>query len=1031
MAVVIVCDACGRAYHVSPDSGVTEIPCSCGRLLPVPGAVPEKVRPPEEAPPDESAGAAEAVSAEPEAPPEPAAAIPLVAPTRLPRALWVAAGVGLVLGALTSFAGELRIELWTVRLPGVTPWAWFVAPGAGVVVVWLLALRRRLDGMAAAGGVVAGLLAGIVLMLVVHSLGFAWRVILRIFHDAIDWRVFWALICALTAPAAGAAAVGLEPWLARLAQGRTPRDRRTVRIVAAVIGGAGAAGAFAATRLLPASGSGGGWVEAPVVVGLTLLTAIIGATVAMAALDVGVKHEAGSTPYLLAVLGMAAGSILEAMLGYSGVPMLVCLVALPLAGGLAGMAAGVGLAAGGMARQVALAALAIAGIVLVVGGTIYYPSPEAIVVRMLIQQARDRGGERQAEALAQIKQTTDPSALRPLLAGLRGEDDVTAAACADALGRIGDPRAVKGLGRALLHEEILVRRAAVAALARIGTPSAVEKLLAALRSSDEEIARYAARVLSVIPEHALEPLLEMARGDDAALRKWAMRALGGMEQSPQATQALVAALSDPEAEVRSAAVAGLGSPEQAETYDQVVKLLSDADPEVRRQAARSLGRMQDPRAPAVLAPLLRDADEQVADGAARALGEIGSDAAVAALAQALHDPRDGVVRAAAQALNEAGGRAATRALLDLVRRDAGPELYSSVYVNYLLNMDDIAVEELAPLLTDPDGRMRQAAETALWGAGERAFPAVIPFLSHEDADVRAAAAKILVSREEKPDPAIFLPLLLDEDARVRECAARGLGGQRAVGTLVKALDHDDARIAAAAARLLGRQQSPAIFDSLMKALRSERIPVAQAAAEALGGLGDARAVDALLEVLRGGREALRPQAAVALGLLGDARALDPLLEALAGPDPEMRLRAAQGLGGLADAGAIDGLIDALSDTSRDVRRAAARALSSVGEPAIEPLEKLVNSEDDWVCKGARIALIGMQNPRATAIVDRAQPREMDLDWLFDLEQERLQQQQQQLGQPLPPGVHITPGQPPAQSQQTPSGPQGPLGHVSH
>ena len=51
MAVVIVCDACGRAYHVSADSGVVEIPCSCGRLLAVPGAAVEQAPPPEEAPP--------------------------------------------------------------------------------------------------------------------------------------------------------------------------------------------------------------------------------------------------------------------------------------------------------------------------------------------------------------------------------------------------------------------------------------------------------------------------------------------------------------------------------------------------------------------------------------------------------------------------------------------------------------------------------------------------------------------------------------------------------------------------------------------------------------------------------------------------------------------------------------------------------------------------------------------------------------------------------------------------------------------
>ena len=447
----------------------------------------------------------------------------------------------------------------------------------------------------------------------------------------------------------------------------------------------------------------------------------------------------------------------------------------------------------------------------------------------------------------------------------------------------------------------------------------------------------------------------------------------------------MAALSDADAEVRAAAATSLGSPEHVDAYEQVAKLLADADPRVRRQAALSVGGMHEgagdsaARTVAALAPLLRDADEQVVDGTARALGEIGGDAAVAALAEALHDPRDAVVGDAAQALNQAGGPAATRALIDLVRRESVANAYSSMYMHYLLNMDDIAVEELVPLLTDPDDRMRETAGTALWGAGARAFPAVIPYLSHEDAEVRARAAKILVGHEERPDPAIFLPLLLDEDMTVRWYAERGLSGDQAVSALIDALDHQDVRIAAAVARLLGRADSPRAFDPLMKALHGERTPVAQAAAEALGTFGDARAVDALLEVLSGDRQALRPYAAASLGRLGDARALEPLLAALAASEPEMRMRAAEGLGGLADAGAIDGLIDALHDSSQEVRRAASYALGQIGEPAIDRLAELVNSEDDWLAYGSRCALIAMNNPRASAVVARAQPREMDLD----------------------------------------------------
>lgn len=156
-------------------------------------------------------------------------------------------------------------------------------------------------------------------------------------------------------------------------------------------------------------------------------------------------------------------------------------------------------------------------------------------------------------------------------------------------------------------------------------------------------------------------------------------------------------------------------------------------------------------------------------------------------------------------------------------------------------------------------------------------------------------------------------------------------------------------------------------DQLIAALKEGTMGERIRAAKALGALGDARAVDALLKAFEeageqeededeeedeeeDGRE-LRIEIAEALGKIGDQRAFEPLFRFLERELPlkysnELTLCAwvIDAVGMLRDERAIPLLIEALEHADVDVRKAARSALAEIGEPAVEPLNKVLLTE---------------------------------------------------------------------------------------
>ncbi len=118
------------------------------------------------------------------------------------------------------------------------------------------------------------------------------------------------------------------------------------------------------------------------------------------------------------------------------------------------------------------------------------------------------------------------------------------------------------------------------------------------------------------PEH-VDILLEALHSATPLLRIEAARLLGitalAAHDNQRARSALVAKLSDPDAEVRRAVARSLGLLAASEATLVLSRMLDDPDPQLRRDAAEALGMIGDPRAlPAMLRSLERGDEAYVA-----------------------------------------------------------------------------------------------------------------------------------------------------------------------------------------------------------------------------------------------------------------------------------------------------------------------------------------------------------------------------------------------------------------------------------
>lgn len=257
-----------------------------------------------------------------------------------------------------------------------------------------------------------------------------------------------------------------------------------------------------------------------------------------------------------------------------------------------------------------------------------------------------------AEVIAAAEKGGTP-ALRELVDRFGDPDPELAQQAWEAAVRIGAPVVPECIS-ALAAQNLSISEHAAGALGALQAKEAVDGLIAALARPD--FRRYAAAwALGEIADARAIPVLVRALGDtDPETRKFATRSL--TKFGPLASDALLAALTDPAAPVRRYAVRALGQMQERRAVEPLLTLAGQVDQEVLLWA---FGRLGDMRGLPVLERAAGAADWKVRLAAVQGLGDLADPAAVPALKKALADPEWIVREWAARGLESVTGQRVT------------------------------------------------------------------------------------------------------------------------------------------------------------------------------------------------------------------------------------------------------------------------------------------------------------------------------------------------------------------------------------
>ena len=247
--------------------------------------------------------------------------------------------------------------------------------------------------------------------------------------------------------------------------------------------------------------------------------------------------------------------------------------------------------------------------------------------------------------------------------------------------------------------------------------SAVSVAATGLLHPDTAVRRVSVEILGHLPvPGASDALIDALSDQDAEVRAAALHALACAKATP-ALLDIAACLNDPEPEVRTEAVDAL---RQLAGYRRglvawIRPLLADPYPAVRARVAATLLRDDaDPEARGVLATMAEAGDAESRIQAMNAMGEWEAPASLEWIAAGLHDPLPGVRRAAASAFAPIGIR--------LTAEKAE------------------STEKLIQALGDDDSSVREAAAAAIGRIGPSMLDATVSALSDPALESGALAA---------------------------------------------------------------------------------------------------------------------------------------------------------------------------------------------------------------------------------------------------------------------------------------------------
>jgi HEAT repeat protein len=222
-------------------------------------------------------------------------------------------------------------------------------------------------------------------------------------------------------------------------------------------------------------------------------------------------------------------------------------------------------------------------------------------------------------AAAEMTTLRSPAAVGALTRSLADPQPDVRVEAVRALGMIDDDGVPPVLMAALKDPELRVREMAAEALMRWHSPAVARQLAAALSSPD--LRRPAGDVLFGMGQAAVEPLIDVATGDDPE----AAAVAGELLERITGASTFATNLSSVDPGQRLRAVQVLGAIGGAVAADALLDALSDPDVRIRSRAATLLGAMGESRAVKPLRRMfLSDPVSEVAAAAESALRILGS-----------------------------------------------------------------------------------------------------------------------------------------------------------------------------------------------------------------------------------------------------------------------------------------------------------------------------------------------------------------------------------------------------------------------
>ncbi|HVL66220.1 MAG TPA: HEAT repeat domain-containing protein [Vicinamibacterales bacterium] len=423
------------------------------------------------------------------------------------------------------------------------------------------------------------------------------------------------------------------------------------------------------------------------------------------------------------------------------------------------------------------------------------------------------------------------------------EDDETREAAIGALGRIGDRRATPALARALSGER-RIAVAAAGALAAVGDGAAFEPLLGLVGHPDVVVRQAVIGALNSLGHRDMparvRTLLDAA---DPATRESAVR-IAGYFGYPECLEALLERCSDPDENVRKAALEQLPHLDDTHGLALLARALQHDTPRARAAAAQALGNLHAPSATTLLLEASRDTDVWVRYFAARALGRHGNDEALARLGElAANDPAMPVRLAAIESMGSLADPRVLDALLPQINSSSREVAESALLAVGCLS-DARAFEALMGALRSDDAERRLAAVKGLSRMGTDASVGALQWTAGADAEPAVAGAAVeglatLARRRDEPaDAAIRALLALTVDPRRREAAIGALGRvPHRISSVASGLRAADPQVRRATVEALSRLKHGDASAAIRAALDDDDAGVRRAAVVALHRLG--------------------------------------------------------------------------------------------------------------------------------------------------------------------------------------------------